>query len=35
MRMNVHVVAPTVLDKMEHLRELQWVLVVVDLDGGS
>lgn len=31
-RMYVHVVAPTLWDKMEHLRELQWVRVVVDLD---
>ena len=30
--MYVHVVAPTLWDKMEHLRELQWVRAVVDLD---
>jgi hypothetical protein len=30
--MCVHVVAPTLWDKMEHLRELQWVRAVVDLD---
>jgi hypothetical protein len=30
--MYVHVVAPTLWDEMEHLRELQWVRVVVDLD---
>jgi hypothetical protein len=29
--MYIHVVAPTLWDKMEHLRELQWVLAVVDL----
>ena len=30
--MYVHVVAPTLWDKMKHLRELQWVRAVVDLD---
>jgi hypothetical protein len=30
--MYVHVVAPTLWDKMEHLRELQWVRAVVNLD---
>jgi len=31
-RVYVHVVAPTIWDEMEHLRELQWVRAVVDLD---
>jgi len=35
MRLNVHVVAPTVRDKMEHLGELQWVRTVVDLEDGA
>jgi hypothetical protein len=32
MRVYVHIVAPTIGDKMEHLGELQWVRTVVDLD---
>jgi len=32
MRVCVHVVAPAIGDKMEHLRELQWIRTVVDLD---
>jgi hypothetical protein len=35
MRLNVHVVAPTIRDKMEHLGELQWVGTVVDLGDGA
>jgi hypothetical protein len=31
-RIYVHVVASTLWDEMEHLRELQWVRAVVDLD---
>ncbi len=31
-RMYIHVVAPAIWDKMEHLRELQWVRAVVNLD---
>ena len=33
--MNVHVVAPTLRDKVEHLGELQWVRTVVDLEDGA
>jgi len=31
MKVYVHVVAPAFGDKMEHLRELQWIRTVVDL----
>ena len=31
MKAYVHVVAPAIGDKMEHLRELQWIRTVVDL----
>jgi hypothetical protein len=30
--MNVHIVAPSFRDKMEHLGELQWIRTVVDLE---
>jgi len=31
----VHVVAPALGDKMEDLRELQWIRTVVDLDDDD
>lgn len=33
--MRVHVVAPAFGDKMEHLRELQWIGTVVNLDDDE
>ena len=35
MRVRVHVVAPAFGDKMEHLRELQWIGIVVNLDDDE
>lgn len=34
-RVRVHVVAPAFGDKMEHLRELQWIGTVVNLDDDE